>query len=221
MATRFFPSFSKNLVTSPFGTRVHPITGIKTMHNGIDMTATHDGKTGQVDAITAHTGGIVEKVGYDWSAGNFVNIRVDSRTVMVYYHMAQKCTLKKGAKVKKGDRLGYMGKTGSATGAHLHFGIKYDGKWIDPQPYLDSDWAQPVTMVSVPVPVLTKGATGESVRAMQLLLIGNACSCGQEGADGSFGPATEKALGAYQEKTDGLDVDYCCGPASWKRLLGS
>ena len=46
--------------------------------------------------------------------------------------MKNRSTLQKGAKVSKGERLGYMGKTGSATGAHLHFGIRYNGEWIDP-----------------------------------------------------------------------------------------
>ena len=84
MATRFFPRYNRNLVISRFGMRVHPITKIKTMHNGIDINATADGKTGQTDYITAHTGGIVEAVGYDLSAGNYIKIRTDSRTVMVY-----------------------------------------------------------------------------------------------------------------------------------------
>ena len=223
MSTRFFPNYKANLITSRFGQRVHPITKIKTMHKGLDMTATNDGKTGQTDYITAHTAGTVEAVGYDLSAGNYINIRVDSDTLMVYYHMKNKSTLKKGAKVKKGDQLGYMGKTGSATGAHLHFGIKYKGEWIDPESYLDKDWvkpAEPVKMVQISVPVLQKGAKGSHVKTIQVLI--NWRMAGKIDLldiDGSFGGKTQAALVAYQG-ANGLDPDGVCGPATWTSLLG-
>ena len=140
MANRFFPNYKTYIITSPFGVRIHPVTKIKKQHNGIDLVATNDGEVGQVDDLIAHTGGIVESEGYDVSAGNFINIRVDEETVMVYYHMAKRTTLKKGQKVNKGDVLGRVGKTGTVTGAHLHFGIKKGGNWIDPAPYLDADY---------------------------------------------------------------------------------
>ena len=142
MATRFFPRYSQNLIISRFGMRKHPITGVMKMHNGIDINATNDGKTGHTDYILAHTGGVVESVGYGSSAGNYVKIRVDEKTLMVYYHMKNPCELAKGVTVKQGDRLGYVGKTGSATGPHLHFGIQHNGEWIDPEPYLDKDFVQ-------------------------------------------------------------------------------
>ncbi len=58
---------------------------------------------------------------------------------MVYYHLANR-DVKKGAKVRQGDVLGYMGATGNVTGAHLHFGIQSGGEWVDPEPYLDRDF---------------------------------------------------------------------------------
>lgn len=138
--SRFFPSYPSYIITSPYGTRIHPVTGVKSMHNGIDLVATKDGKTGLVDYITAHTGGTVESVGFSNSAGYYAKIRVSSDTVMVYYHMREMAYVKKGATVKKGEKIGYMGSTGTATGAHLHWGIQKDGKWIDPKPYLDKDY---------------------------------------------------------------------------------
>lgn len=140
MANRFFPNYPKYIITSPFGQRIHPVSGVKKMHNGIDLVATADGKTGQIDKIKAHTGGVVDGVGFDNSAGNYVKIRVSLDTVMVYYHLRDRCSLAVGDMVKAGQIIGAMGKTGSATGAHLHFGIKKDGKWIDPAPYLDKDY---------------------------------------------------------------------------------
>lgn len=72
---------------------------------------------------------------------------------------------------------------------------------------------------SVEIKVLKKGAKGDQVKAMQLLLIGYGHSCGDKGADGSFGSSTEKALKAYQ-KAKGLSVDGSCGQKTWNKLLG-
>ena len=71
----------------------------------------------------------------------------------------------------------------------------------------------------VQFPVLRKGNSGKSVMAMQTLLIGYDYGCGSSGADGSFGPATDKALRRFQ-KAYGLDADGSCGPATWAKLLG-
>lgn len=72
---------------------------------------------------------------------------------------------------------------------------------------------------TVEIKVLKKGAKGNEVRAMQTLLIGYGYSCGSSGADGSFGPATDKAVRAYQT-AKGLGVDGSCGPKTWAKLLG-
>lgn len=72
---------------------------------------------------------------------------------------------------------------------------------------------------TVDMKVLKKGAKGEDVRALQYLLIGNGFSCGDCGADGSFGVATDTAVLAYQ-KANGLAVDGSCGGKTWARLLG-
>ena len=70
----------------------------------------------------------------------------------------------------------------------------------------------------VELPVLERGDKTAQVKAMQSLLIGHGCSCGEKGADGSFGPATEKALKAFQ-KERGLPAG-CCDKPVWERLLG-
>lgn len=219
MGNRFFKNYPRYIVTSPFGVRKHPVLGIKKMHNGIDLVATRDGKTGQTDYILAHTGGTVEGVGYDLSAGNYVKIRVSSNTVMVYYHLRDKSPLEKGATVERGKIVGYMGKTGTVSGAHLHWGIKRSGEWIDPTPYLNKDYTEEGNTVNIVVDVLKKGSKGATVKALQALLIGYGYSCGSSGADGSFGSATDKAVRAYQ-KDKGLTVDGSVGPKTWFALLG-
>ncbi len=115
--------------------------GQTNQHNGIDLVGTTDGKVGRVDYIKAHTSGTVSAVGYDVSAGNFVQIDIGNNVIMVYYHLKDKSiTVKMGDKVKKGDIIGYMGVSGNVTGAHLHFGIKDNGKWVNPEPYLEADY---------------------------------------------------------------------------------
>ena len=67
--------------------------------------------------------------------------------------------------------------------------------------------------------VLRKGSKGNTVKAMQTLLIGYGYFCGGYGADGDFGSGTESALRSYQQ-AKGLGVDGICGPKTWAKLLG-
>ena len=67
---------------------------------------------------------------------------------------------------------------------------------------------------------LKRGSTGAQVKALQTLLIGYGYSCGNSGADGNFGQATDAAVRAYQ-KANGLTVDGSVGPATWGKLLGT
>lgn len=81
-----------------------------------------------------------------------------------------------------------------------------------------------VKMVSIALPVLKKGSKGDSVKAMQHLLMANgykmmSASGKVYSADGSFGGATELALKAFQEDSN-LEVDGSCGPKTWRKLLG-
>lgn len=220
---KLFPNYSSYYRTSPFGMRTHPVTGVKTMHNGIDLVATN-GNGNTSDYICAFSGGTVEKAGYDSSAGNFVNIRVDSSTLMVYYHMRETPYVKTGQTVKEGTKIGYMGSTGASTGAHLHFGIKVNGSWVDPQPYLDkvygtvSSTTKGGNTVSIEMSVLTKGSTGEQVKTLQRLLMSLGYDMGKYGADGSFGSLTDTRIREYQKK-NGLTVDGSVGQATWTKLL--
>ena len=72
---------------------------------------------------------------------------------------------------------------------------------------------------SVELNILRRGNEGTQVKALQLLLIGNDCSCGEWGADGDFGDSTEKAVIEYQDK-HGLTRDGVVGPVTWSKLLG-
>jgi hypothetical protein len=198
--------------------RKNPVSGIRKKHNGIDLVGKNSNGMSCTDYIMAHTGGVVSAVGYNSSAGYYVQIKVSDSTIMVYYHLKTKSTLKLGATVKKGAVIGYMGSTGNSTGAHLHWGIKRNGSWIDPEPYLDKDYEEENT-VDISVKILKRGAKGDAVKALQALLIGYGYSCGNSGADGSFGAKTEEAVMKFQGK-HGLVKDGSVGRATWSKLLG-
>lgn len=222
---KLFPNYSKYIVTSPFGMRTHPVTGKKTMHNGIDLVASNGGY-GSADYIATPCDGTVESVGYNASCGYYVNIR-SGNLVMAYYHLKENAYVKKGATVKAGDKIGYMGMTGTATGVHLHWGIKQNGSWIDPKPYLEkyysgtsgsNETTKGGNTVNIEMNVLAKGSKGEQVKTLQRLLMAYGYSMGVYGADGSFGNTTDKAVRAFQ-KAKGLTVDGSVGKNTWEKLL--
>lgn len=125
-------------ITSPFGMRLHPVTGVYKLHNGVDIV----GEGSRTDYITAHTSGVVLYAGYNSALGYHVNLGISETCFMQYCHMASPPRVSTGQKVGQGDVLGYMGSTGYATGAHLHFGICEGGDWTDPAPYLYQNYLE-------------------------------------------------------------------------------
>lgn len=103
----------------------------KNIHNGIDFSA----ETG--DSIYAISDGIVRLAGKKfYYNGNFVLLDHGQGLNSVYLHMSQ-LKVKNGDKVKKGDLLGLAGSTGRATGPHLHLGVQWFKKRIDPKNVLE------------------------------------------------------------------------------------
>lgn len=76
-----------------------------------------------------------------------------------------------------------------------------------------------VPTYAVMLPIIRKGDKGETVRAMQQLLILRGYDCGKYGADGDFGSGTQTALEEFQS-ANGLTADCECGPKTWGKLLG-
>lgn len=117
----------------------------KGTHNGIDIVGT--GST--LDYIVAHSDGTVVQARNNYrttdtsggSYGNYVLIKHNNGMYTLYAHM--KCnsvTVKVGQKVKKGQTIGYMGNTGYAFGAHLHFEVRdKNNNIIDPTRYINAD----------------------------------------------------------------------------------
>lgn len=89
---------------------------------------------------------------------------------------------------------------------------------VDPEPEEEKSSLK-LPDFTVGMQILRKGDAGDAVRALQILLIGNKCTCGSWGADGNFGAATEMAVRNYQKKNH-LQVDGAAGPETWRSLLG-
>lgn len=116
-------------ISSPFGYRWHPVTGEWSMHKGVDMPM----PTGT--PIYASRSGYVTIATYHSTAGNYVTINHQDGYSSVYMHMTHD-VVSVGEYVKAGQLIGYVGSTGRSTGPHLHFGITYNGTYVNPMDYL-------------------------------------------------------------------------------------
>jgi len=116
-------------ITSNFGWRRSPFTGIREFHNGLDIS----GKKGS--PIIATADGTVVSAVFDTYMGNVVTIRHDNRYKTAYGHM-MKMTVKEGQKVIRGQTIGYMGSTGLSTGYHVHYIVAVNGKDVNPYDYI-------------------------------------------------------------------------------------
>ena len=115
-------------LSSSYGKRKHPILGYTKMHLGTDFAA----PTGT--PIMASGDGKVTKVGWCGGGGNCVKIKHNSVYQTVYAHMSKFGRgIKRGARVKQGQIIGYVGSTGLSTGPHLHYEVIENGKKINSQ----------------------------------------------------------------------------------------
>ncbi len=111
-------------VTSRFGNRTHPVTGVYKQHTGVDISAPR-GTT-----IMAAKSGTVIIAGKSTAYGNYVVISHGGGLTTLYAHMSKLGTTK-GATVNAGDKIGEVGMTGYATGNHLHFEVRVNGSYQD------------------------------------------------------------------------------------------
>lgn len=121
--------FDLSLVTSEFGMRVHPVTGVETMHNGIDF----GGPAGV--AIPAASRGTVIAVGTDGGRGNYVVLSHPNNVETHYFHMQSTPPVSMNQVVSKGYTLGQIGSTGLSTAPHLHFEVHVNGTPINPRSF--------------------------------------------------------------------------------------
>lgn len=119
----------KGVITSKFGMRVHPVTGNRSFHNGIDIR----GKSGT--KVLCPTEGIVVDSGWSGALGRMVKVKTTSGHTLCFGHLS-KIICKKGQILSRGQVLGTVGSSGRATGPHLHFTVFYRGDYMNPVKYL-------------------------------------------------------------------------------------
>lgn len=116
-------------LTSPFGNRESPTTGGSTFHQGVDLSAPAG------TPIYASRSGVVTTARYGNAAGYYVTISHGDGFSSIYMHMTN-YIVTPGQTVSAGQTIGYVGRTGIATGNHLHFGIAYNGSYVNPATYI-------------------------------------------------------------------------------------
>jgi len=107
-----------------FGTRIHPITGVRTMHNGIDLNESPFNRDAPIICVADGVVTQVRRTGVQGGAMCHIRIRHDNGFNTWYTHQrTNTITQSVGDRVRRGDRLGIIGTTGQSTGVHLHFQI--------------------------------------------------------------------------------------------------
>lgn len=141
-------------VTSGFSARrFHPVLKISRPHYGVDYGA----PVGTPVRVTA--AGTVLMAGWDGGGGKTVKVRHPNGYVTCYLHLSRFAEgIRAGARVRQGDRIGFVGATGLATGPHLDYRVQRDGSWIDPQ-----------SLQSVPAPPLDRAQLADFERVRDLL----------------------------------------------------
>ncbi len=116
-------------VTSDFGFRTNPFTGLTQMHEGIDIS----NRVGTI--VIAPANGFVSDIGSDWVHGRFLVISHGFGMTTRYSHL-NKVLVKVGQKVKRGDKIAEIGTSGKTTGPHLHYEVRLNGIPVNPMRYI-------------------------------------------------------------------------------------
>ncbi|WP_147681617.1 peptidoglycan DD-metalloendopeptidase family protein [Actinomyces ruminicola] len=116
------------IVASPFGYRIHPITGERRLHAGVDLVASSG--TPQYAGVA---GTVTHNINSSCGNGVFINGGVinGQSVVLAYCHLSA-ISVPNGATVTRGQTIGLTGMTGGATGPHVHFEVILNGTEVDP-----------------------------------------------------------------------------------------
>lgn len=115
------------IMRSGFGGRRHPILGYVKMHTGVDWATPYG------TPIFASGNGVVEKVGWEGGYGKYVRIKHNNGYETAYGHMSAYAKgMEPGKRVRQGQVIGFVGSTGMSTGAHVHYEILVNGRFVDP-----------------------------------------------------------------------------------------
>ena len=124
-----WPIYGHYKITSNYGMRVHPITGVYKLHTGVDISATIGTE------FTSMAKGIVVKAEYNTAYGNMVIIDHGGGVQTLYAHGSE-IVAKLGQEVNAGDVVLKVGSTGYSTGPHAHFEVRINGSPVNPLDYV-------------------------------------------------------------------------------------
>jgi murein DD-endopeptidase MepM/ murein hydrolase activator NlpD len=115
------------IMRSGFGFRRHPILGYSKMHTGVDWSAPYG------TPIFASGNGLVDRVGWEGGYGKYVRVKHNNGYETAYGHMSAFARgIEPGKRVRQGQVIGFVGSTGLSTGAHVHYEIVVNGRFVDP-----------------------------------------------------------------------------------------
>ena len=114
-------------ITSNYGMRTHPITGVYKLHTGVDISASIG------DLFIAANDGVVAKAEYNTAYGKMVLINHGGGVSTLYAHGSE-ILVQVGQEVKRGDEVLKVGSTGYSTGPHAHFEVRVNGQCVNPMP---------------------------------------------------------------------------------------
>ena len=136
------PPVSKVKVTSRFGKRLHPVYKCIKHHNGTDYAGAHG------SPIRAVGDGVIKAVSQNGSYGKYVTIAHGNGYRTLYAHLSR-TMVRVGQRVRKGQTIGGMGSTGTATGTHLHLEVlDRSSRHINPESFLQLNKNQPKVRTS-------------------------------------------------------------------------
>ncbi|WP_444768477.1 M23 family metallopeptidase [Rhodopseudomonas sp. NSM] len=115
------------IMRSGFGGRRHPILGYVKMHTGVDWSTPYG------TPIFASGNGVIEKAGWEGGYGKYIRIKHNNGYETAYGHMSAFAKgMEPGKRVRQGQVIGFVGSTGLSTGAHVHYEILVNGRFVDP-----------------------------------------------------------------------------------------
>lgn len=115
------------IMRSGFGSRHHPILGYTKMHTGVDWAAAMG------TPIFASGNGTIEKIGWESGYGKYIRLKHANGYQTAYGHMTAFARgMDVGSRVRQGQVIGFVGSTGLSTGAHVHYEILVNGRFVDP-----------------------------------------------------------------------------------------
>ena len=123
----------EGIISSPFGLRMHPIEKKEKFHSGMDIAAPLD------TPVYAPANGLVIFSGWNGGYGKAIELdngEINGKRVSSLFGHLNNWIVESGQTVNKGEIIGYVGNSGNSTGSHLHFGVRENGKPVNPTIYI-------------------------------------------------------------------------------------